>query len=89
MDLTDKINIEDYLIVSNDPADIEINEYIEDSFKNCLRKITPKVAIDFAKWLTTAPYIGMNNLYINITGTKEYTSEQVFQEFLKDYKYEN
>lgn len=102
MDLTDKINCWN---ITNNCCDHK-NLVECDSFENGLRysltDITPKVAIDFAKWL-------IENRWFNIKDNKyhqtlEYPTamsdntyeqnhikkpEQLFQEFLKDYEYES
>lgn len=57
--------------------------------------ITPKVAIDFARWLACSNYMVLNrkyiicSSYINLGKIEHISEEQLFQEFLKDYKYED
>lgn len=91
MDLTDKIDLyklEDSLILG-----VEGYNY-QDGLKDCLIYITPKVAIDFANWITTSEY--ENPLEINeeiywryFQCDNNYTSTKtLFEEFLKDYKYD-
>jgi len=88
MDLTDKI--------------ISIHLYDEPieficGVDTCLKEITPKVAIDFANWLREnysthekwEPIELDNNMYRPKGSSEEYTPEELFQEFFKDYKYDS
>ncbi len=91
MDLTDKINVhkfygDNYDIYSN-PVDYK------DGVKDCLREITPKVAIDFANWVILSKYSDLfhskiGTFCIDAYSEETYTTEELFQEFLKTYKYE-
>lgn len=87
MNLTDKVK---------GILEVDIIEY---SYKNPpnqyskqikeLNKFTTKVAIDFAKWVVNSRYIAIrdSNEFTDYNANL-YTTEQLFEEFLKDYKYD-
>lgn len=80
MDLTDKIDSHDFI-----PIEWINSDGYYYGIKKCLTEITPKVAIDFAIWLRdfVKPEYWYNQFSKEVIST-----EQLFEEFLKDYKYE-
>lgn len=86
-DLTDKIEdiqLDNYSkYTGSNEADLHTREDIAN--------FTTKVAIDFAEWIRTNPQVELLKYFVHEPFTlnnKEKSSEELFQEFLKDYKYE-
>jgi hypothetical protein len=93
MELTDKI-------INTELFNKQIECYCDDTYhaqgmEDCLKKITPKVAIDFGKFLIVNRFMLWPTGYMRSYSDDRvfrptiYTEEEAFQEFLKDYKYGN
>lgn len=97
MDLTNKINCFKIANSCCDTKNIVECDSFENGLNYSLKHITPKVAIDFTKWLrenySDRDYHDGSLLDSNVWRKdythQEFTTEQLFEEFLKDYKYEN
>ncbi len=88
MDLTDKIDLEGWYLEEDNIADKQINDYIKNTADYILQEITPKVAIDFAKYCSSWDWCLVQEGYWMNPDYPSKTSEQLFEEFLKDYNYE-
>lgn len=94
MNLTDKIDT--WKIANYTGVDTKEDDIYQSGINYCLTNITPKIVIDFAKWLREncstyekwEPIELDDNMYRLREGNEEFTSKQLFEEFLKDYKYE-
>lgn len=101
MDLTNKIDVKEIAHKFSQERNGNYFSY-EDAIRDTLKEITPKVAIDFAMWVVDNRWYSikdnifyqtlefatsMNDKTYRLHHTK--TPEQLFEEFLKDYKYEN
>ncbi len=83
MDLTDKIDSHNFI-----PIEWINSDGYYYGIRKCLTEITPKIAIDFAKYCSSWDWCLVKEGYWMNPDYPSKTSEQLFEEFLKDYKYE-